>query len=218
MKAAGLCLLAMLIAAPAMAQPAAGRLEPAPPRVTARFFADAGVDILHAVDSLHAIFDRNSAGSIGGGLRVVLPKGLFADVRVGRLQMTGERTFLFEGQSYPLGVADTLTVIPIQVSVAVRTGRLGARAVPYMGGGAGWYRASEQSAFSGPGETAERTTPGIHLMGGADVRLWRRFGLGGEVQWSHVPDGLAGTGVAASLQDTNLGGVSVRMRLLVGGW
>ena len=218
MKAAGALLIALLMATVASAQSPAPRREPAPRRVTARFFADAGVEMLHAVDSLHAVFDRNSTGSIGGGLRVVLPKGLFADVRASRLQMTGERTFLFEGRSYPLGVADTLTVIPIQVSVAVRAGRPGARAVPYMGAGAGWYRASEQSAFSGPGESAERTTPGIHLMGGADVRLWKRFGLGGEVEWSHVPDGLAGTGVATSLQDTNLGGVSVRMRLLVGGW
>ena len=218
MKATGALLIALLMATVASAQSAAPRREPAPRRVTARFFADAGVEMLHAVDSLHAVFDRNSAGSFGGGLRVVLPRGLFADVRAGRFQMTGERTFLFEGQSYPLGVADTLTVIPIQVSVAVRAGRPGARAVPYMGAGAGWYRASEQSAFSDASETAERTTPGIHLMGGADVRLWKRFGLGGEVEWSHVPSGLAGTGVATSLQDTNLGGVSVRMRVLVGGW
>ena len=218
MKAARLLLLAILAATPAAAQPPAPRPEPASPRVTARFFADASVELLHAVDSLHAIFDRNSAGSFGGGLRVVLPRGLFADVRAGRFQMTGERTFLFEGRSYPLGVADTLTVIPIQVSLAVRAGRPGARAVPYMGAGAGWYRASEQSAFSDASETAEQTTPGLHLMGGADVRLWKRFGLGGEVEWSHVPGGLTGTGVATSLQDTNLGGVSVRMRLLVGGW
>ncbi len=222
MKAAGLLLIAVLMATAAAAQSPAPRPEPrpepAPHAVTARFFADAGFDLLHAVDSLHAIFDRNSAGSFGGGLRVVLPRGLFADVRAGRFQMTGERTFLFEGRSYPLGVADTLTVIPIQVSLAVRAGRPGARAVPYMGAGAGWYRAREQSAFSDASETAERTTPGIHLMGGADVRLWTRFGLGGEVDWSHVPDGLAGTGVATSLQDTNLGGVSVRMRVLVGGW
>ncbi|MEQ1898391.1 MAG: hypothetical protein ABL971_13485 [Vicinamibacterales bacterium] len=216
--AAGLLLIALLMATPASAQSPASRREPVPPRMTVMLFADAGVDILHAVDSLHAIFNRNSAGSIGGGLRVVLPKGLFANVRASRLQMTGERTFLFEGQSYSLGVADTLTIIPIQVSVAVRTGRLGERAVPYMGGGVGWYRASEQSAFSDASETAERTSPGIHLMGGADVRLWKGLGLGGEVEWSHVPGGLAGTGVATSLQDTNLGGVSVRMRLLVGGW
>ena len=218
MKVTGALLIALLMATVASAQSPASRREPAPRRVTARFFADAGVEMLHAVDSLHAIFDRNSTGSIGGGLRVVLPKGVFADVRASRLQMTGERTFLFEGQSYSLGVADTLTVIPIQVSVAARTGRLGARTVPYVGGGVGWYRASEQAAFSDASEMAERTTPGLHLMGGADVRLWKRFGLGGEVEWSHVPDGLAGTGVAASLQDTNLGGVSVRMRLLVGGW
>ena len=135
MKATGALLIALLMATLASAQSPAPRREPAPRRVTARFFADAGVEMLHAVDSLHAIFDRNSAGSFGGGLRVVLPRGLFADVRAGRFQMTGERTFLFEGRSYPLGVSDTLTVIPIQVSVAARTGRLGARAVPYVGGG-----------------------------------------------------------------------------------
>lgn len=206
------------MAAPAVGQPAAPAPTPARPPLTVRFFADAGVEIFDAFDSFHAIFDRNSAASLGGGLRVVLPWGLLADVRASRLRMTGERTFLFEGQSYRLGVADTLTVIPIQASLAVRAGRPGSRAVPYVGGGVGWYRAREQAAFSEPGETARRTTPGVHVMGGADVRVWKRFGLGGEVEWSQVSGGLAGTGVATSLEDTNLGGVSVRMRVLVGGW
>ncbi|MGE0394586.1 MAG: hypothetical protein AB7P67_13555 [Vicinamibacterales bacterium] len=206
--------------------PAWGQTAPAPARptgradapVSVRAFADAGVETFHANDAFRAVFDRRTGVRVGGGLFVSLPKGLFADVRVSRLQMTGERAFVFEGQRFPLGIADTLTVIPMQITGGIRAGRPGARTVPYIGAGAGWYRASETSAFADEGETAERTTPGYHVVGGADVRLWRRIGVGGEVEWSHVGGGLAGTGIASALDDTNLGGISVRVRVLAGTW
>lgn len=209
-----------LTPAPALAQtpPAPRTPVRAEAPVSVRAFADAGVETFHALEAFHAVFDRNTAARFGGGLFVSLPKGLFADVRVSRMQMTGERAFVFNGQRFPLGITDTLTVIPMQVTGGVRVARKGARTVPYLGAGAGWYRASETSEFSSEGETAERTTPGFHVVGGADVRLWRRAGVGGEVEWSQVSDGLAGTGIASALQDTSLGGISVRIRFVVGAW
>ena len=154
----------------------------------------------------------------GGAPLVRQPKGLFTDVRVSRMRMTGERAFVFDGQSYPLGISNTLTVTPIQVTGGARFPRLGARAIPYVGAGAGWYRARETSDFAGPDDAAERTSIGYHVVGGADVRLWRYLGLGGEVEWSQVSDGLAGSGAASALDDTSLGGISVRVRFLVGAW
>jgi opacity protein-like surface antigen len=208
-------------AAPAMAQAPGGSSRPASRSegpVSFRAFADAGVEMFHAVEAFDAVFDGNAGTRFGAGLFISLPKGLFADVRVSRLQMTGERAFVFEGRRYSLGIRNTLKVIPMQVTGGIRTGRPGARAVPYVGAGAGWYRASETSAFAIAGETAERTTPGYHVVGGADVRLWRRVGVGAEVEWSQVSGGLAGSGIATTLDDTNLGGVSVRARVVVGAW
>jgi len=211
----------VLFAATATAQTAPASVR-APggkaPVISVRAFADAGVETFHALEAFHAVFDRNTATRLGGGIMISLPKGLFADVRLSRMQMTGARTFIFDGQSYPLGVSDTLTVTPVQVTGGVRVTRRGARTIPYFGAGAGWYRARETSDFAGPDETGARTTPGYHLVGGADVRLWRKLGLGGEVEWSQVSDGLAGTGAASALKDTNLGGVSLRVRILVGTW
>lgn len=220
-----LLVLALLLnAAHAMAQspaappPATPSRTAEPTGIAVRGFADASVEMFHALESFQAVFKKNTAQRFGGGVAVTLPRGLFADVRVSRLTMTGERAFLFDGQLYPLGLADTLTVIPIQVTGGLRGARRGARAVPYIGAGFGWYRASERSALSGADEVAEQAAGGYHVLGGADVRLWRLFGVGAEVEWSHVPDGLAGSGIASSLKDTNLGGVSVRVRLLAGSW
>lgn len=224
-RVVGVGLVLTLAALLSQTRPASAQAQdpaPVPSRartpISVRAFADAGVETFHAVEAFHAIFDRNTGARFGGGLFVSLPKGLFADVRVSRLQMTGERVFYFDGQRYPLGVSDTLTVIPMQVTAGIRVPRPGSRTVPYVGAGAGWYRASETSEFSSEGETAERTTPGFHVVGGADVRVWRSLGVGGEVEWSQVSDGLAGTGIASALKDTSLGGISLRVRFLVGAW
>ena len=219
MTRALLLLTVLLSAATASAQtrPTAPPAEE-PGGVAIRGFADAGTEMFHALDSFQAVFRKNSGTRIGGGLAVTLPLGLFADVRVSRVRMTGERAFLFGGQTYRLGVADTLTVIPLQITGGLRGARRGARAIPYIGAGFGWYRASERAAFSSADEVAERATGGYHLLGGADLRLWRIFGVGGEVEWSQVTNGLSGSGIASSLKDTNLGGVSVRVRLLAGRW
>jgi len=217
-----LAVLALVLSAAAATAQTVPAALPAPvgaaPSISLRGFADAGIETFHALEAFHAIFDRNTATRLGGGLLVSLPKELFADVRVSRMQMTGERAFVFNGQSYPLGISNTLTVFPIQVTGGVRFPRLGAGTIPYFGAGAGWYRARETSDFAGPDDAAERTSVGYHVVGGADVRLWRYLGLGGEVEWSQVSDGLAGSGAASALKDTSLGGVSIRVRFLVGAW
>ena len=219
MRRAGLLALFALACATSVAAQARGAAPP--PQATVprlRVFAEIGPDILHAVESVDAVFGTTSGIRAGGGVAVALPAGLFADVRAGRLRLTGSRAFVFNGQRYPLGIRDTLTVVPVQLSAGIRLGGRRGRSLTYAGGGIGWYRASETSDFAGPGDDVTKTTVGYHLLGGADMRIWRWVGAGGELQWSYVANGLAGTGIASALQDTNLGGVSVRARVVVGRW
>lgn len=212
--------LAASLGAPAAAQttPAPAHREQAPAPVSVRGFADAGAEIFHALEAFDAVFDRNTAVRLGGGVTVSLPLRLFADVRVSHMRMRGERAFLFEGTRYRLGIANTFTVVPVQVTGGIRFARRGARAIPYLGAGTGWYRATETSAFDGPGDSARKTTLGYHAVGGADVRLWQHAGVGAEIEWSQVSGGLAGRGIAGALSDTSLGGVTIRARVLVGSW
>lgn len=213
-------------AAPSQAPPetlpgtlAAPEPEPAThtrPRV--RAFADAGPEMFHAVDSFDAVFATTTGTRIGGGAAVALPWSLFADARLSRLRMTGERAFVFNGQRYPLGVKDTLTVMPLQITGGYRAGEPGGRTVTYFGAGIGWYHIAEHGDFSAQGDDVSKTVRGYHVLGGGDIRLWRFIGAGGEVEWSTVNQGLAGTGLASALKDTNLGGVTVRARLVVGLW
>ncbi len=183
-----------------------------------RGFVEAGPAILQATESLDAIFGTRRATRVGGGIALSLPAGLFADVRVTRMHMTGTRGFVVNGQRYSVGIEDRLTIVPVQVSGGLRFSDRTGRLVTWVGGGLGWYQASESSDFADADENVSRTSPGYHVLGGADVRLWRFLGAGGEVEWSHVPGGLSGTGLASALGDTNLGGLGVRARLVLGRW
>jgi hypothetical protein len=53
-------------------------------------------------------------------------------------------------------------------------------------------------------------------MGGATVRLTRWLGVGGEFAWTTVPDAIGSGGVSAEFNEDNLGGTSLRLKILVG--
>ena len=57
---------------------------------------------------------------------------------------------------------------------------------------------------------------GIHLTGGAELRLGRWVALTGDVMWTSVGDAIGTGGVAAVFEEDDLGGTSVRIRLILG--
>ena len=94
----------------------------------------------------------------------------------------------------------------------------GARVVPYVGGGIGWHRYEETSAFASDTENVSEIFTGYHALGGAEVRILRWLGAAGEAQWTTVPDavGKDATGVSSQFQETNLGGVTIRAKVVIG--
>jgi len=198
--------------------------QPAPPRpvsdepFSVRGFADIGGVSFSAADSFEAVLGTRSGMVFGGGGEVVLPQRLFVGVRASRFEKTGERVFVFDDEVFGLGIDTTVTVTPIELTGGYRFGGMANRVIPYVGGGVGWHRYEETSEFATDDENVKETHTGYHLLGGAEVRLARWFGVGGEAQWTTVPDALGGdpNSVAAAFDESNLGGFSFRVKFVVG--
>ncbi|MBM3777694.1 MAG: hypothetical protein FJW23_05560 [Acidimicrobiia bacterium] len=200
-------------AVPAAAQAPAGE-------VTVRGFADLGFVSFQARDSFEALFGSSSAPAAGGGADVLMPRGLFAQVRISRVSRTGQRVFVFGGQAFPLDISETLTISPLQIGGGLRFARPAWRVVPFAGGGLGWHRITEEAGFSDESEIVQETVTGYYLAGGVEAKIWKWIGAAGEVEWSSVPDGLGQDAltVGAAFGETNLGGFTVRAKVLVGSW
>jgi len=114
---------------------------------------------------------------------------------------------------FPLDVPARISVTPVEITGTYRfTGR---RLVPYAGGGLGWHRYAESSPVADPEENVRDTFMGYQLVGGAELPLRGWIALAGEARWTHVPDALSG-GAAAAFGETNLGGVTALLRVIVG--
>lgn len=183
-----------------------------------RGIIEVGATMFTASNSFEAILGTATGTVFGGGGELILPQQVFASVRVSRFQRSGERAFVFEGETFGLGIDTTVRVTPIEVTGGYRFGDLNRRLVPYVGAGIGWHRYQETSEFADDDENVRETFQGYHLLGGAEFRVTRWFGVGGEFQWTTVPDALGQdpNGVSAAFEETNLGGTAFRVRFVVG--
>jgi len=197
--------------------------------VSGRGFFDTGAVKLTAAESFEAVAGTSTGFMFGGGGEMVLPIGLFAAVRLSQFQKAGQRVFVFEGETFPLGIDSTIRIRPLEVSGGYRFNRARRpagpsrsltppRVIPYVGGGIGWHRYQESSEFADDDENVNDTFRGYHLLGGAEVRVARWFGVSGEAQWTTVPDALGQdpSGVAAEFDESDLGGVTFRVRVVIG--
>ena len=212
--AAVLCLLA-----PAMAAAQAPAPRPAAAAgVGVRGFVDAGVRTFTAADSFEAVLGTRSATIAGIGGEIVLPQRIFANVRVSWFEQTGERVFVFEGETFPLGIDTTVRIVPVEITGGYRFAAGSRRVIPYAGGGVGWHRYEETSEFAASGENVSERFRGFHVLGGAEIRVARWLGVGGEVQWTTVPDALGAdpNSVAAAFGEDDLGGTAVRVKVVIG--
>ena len=184
----------------------------------ARGFFDVGAIKFTAAKSFEAVVGTPTATVFGGGGEVVLPMGIFATVRASNIEKTGQRVFVFEGETFPLGIDTTIRIRPFEVSGGYRFGGLDRRVVPYIGAGLGWQRYEETSEFADDDENVDETFRGYHLLGGAELRVTRWFAVGGEFQWTTVPDSLGQdpNGVSTAFEETDLGGTAFRVRIVIG--
>lgn len=214
--------LLMVPLALAAAAPVAAQQTSRPLRIAA--FVTAGRFTPTAKDSFEAILDTTSATEIGGGAQVAWLsgrlRGLFVEVDASRIEETGERAFVHEGEVFRLGIPLTIGLKPLEVTGgyrfnAVRQTRGGPVASPlayFAGGGIGslGYREADDD-----GVLAERFTS-YHVMGGVDVTVARHVLIGGEARYRWVPDSLGLGGVSEAFNETDLGGPSFRVRVGVG--
>jgi opacity protein-like surface antigen len=205
-----------LVTALALTGSASAQTRPTPAGVTVRGVADLGMTSFAASESFKAVLGSSSGPVFGGGVELV-ERSYFLVARVARFRNTGERIAHLRGEIFNLGIPATVTIIPFELSGGYRF-RTACRVVPYAGGGIGWHRYRETSEFSSDDESVSETFTGYHLLGGAELRLSRYFGVGGEAQWTTVPDALGQDpgGISTEFGETNLGGFTLRAKLVIG--
>ena len=201
--------LVLLLAGPARAQS----------DVTVRGFADFGSTSFSADRSFDAVLGSASGPVFGGGVEALLPGHVFVNLRASRFRRAGQRVFAFNDQLSSLGIPVTVTIVPIELTGGYRFIR-GGPLVPYGGAGVGWYRYQERSEFADANENVRDQFTGFHLLGGTELHLGTWVGAAFEAEWATVPDALGGNpnSVARQFQESNLGGVTIRGKVIVGRW
>jgi opacity protein-like surface antigen len=192
-------------------------LAPTAASAQIRGFADVGATTFTAKQSFTAILGTNAGPVFGGGVDVRLPHNLFVSLRASRFTRGGHRLFLFEGQRFDLDVDTTVTITPVELSAGYRFGGVN-RLAPYAGGGIGWHRYTETSDFAADADNVDERFTGYHLFGGAEYRVISLVAAAVEAQWTTVPDALGSdsNGVAAAFDEHDLGGFTVRVKVVIG--
>jgi hypothetical protein len=200
----------------AQTQPALA-IAPERPAVSVRVFGEAGVDRLAASRSFNAIFGKDTGPVYGGGAELVLRQGWFVRMNVWRFKEQGQRAIRLENQTFRLDIPLTVTITPIEVSAGYRF-PFGRRRVliPYVGGGVSSHAYKETSSFSVGEENVDERFTGYQILGGVEYRLHRMLAVAGEAQYTTVPDAIGAGGLSAQFDESNLGGVVVRLRVLFG--
>ena len=203
--------LAVLVGTTSIANAQSKQLE-------AHGFADLGVTIFTATESFKAELGSAAGIVFGGGVGVVLPQKIFVDLRASRFKKDGTRVVAADGEVFDLGIPNTITITPLEVTGGYRFGRPRDSLRPYAGGGISWYKYQESDAFATSGEAASKTFTGFHLLGGAEFRIHRYVGVAGEAEWARVPDALGQepSSVGAAFGETDLGGTTFRIKLVIG--
>jgi opacity protein-like surface antigen len=180
-----------------------------------RGFGSFSYMFFQAQDSFDAILGNSSQPFFGGGGQVVLWDRLFVSASFEHFSKTGERVIVHEGQVFPLGIDDTITVQPFTVTGGYRF-RSADRFVPYVGGGIGSYRFKEDSEFATADENVDERFTSYHALAGVEYGVSQWVFASFEVQYTSVPDALGAPGVSGDFGETNLGGLSLGVKVAVG--
>ena len=184
-------------------------------QVSVRGFADAGLTVFSATQSFKAILGKASGPVYGGGIEFG-ERGFFLSIGAERFRRAGHRLFVFDNQVFTLNVKDTITVTPVDLTFGYRLRSHGI--VPYAGGGVGWYRYQEISEHATDAEDVKQTSTGYHVLGGVEVPIQKWLAAGLDAKWSTVPNafGDSTTGVASVYNEHNIGGFTLRAKIIVG--
>ena len=193
----------------------AARPAMSPPAIGIRGFGVASYMFFQAHDSFEAVFGSAWQPFYGGGGQVIIGDRFFVDASFEQFKKTGQRVIVSNGEVFPLGIDDEVTVNPFTVSGGYRF-RTNRNMVSYVGGGIGTYRYRETSDFADPSENVDERHTGYHALGGVEYAVARWTFVAFEVRYASVPDALGPPGVSGEFDESNLGGFSLGLRVLVG--
>ena len=183
------------------------------PSFGVRGVVEVGPQIFTASRTFNAVMGTEWGTFFGGGGQARW-KNLLFEVTASQFKKTGERVFVSGGELFPLGIPTTITLRPIEFTAAYRLPAVW-RFRPYAGGGFGTQRYKETSAFATAEENVERSDRSYHVVGGGEFRIWRWIGAGAEVRYRAVRDAIGDGGVSKEYGETDLGGTSVLVRVIV---
>jgi opacity protein-like surface antigen len=176
-------------------------------------FGQFGYARFAAKHSFQTVTGQGGDGFFGGGGGVRLGNGFFLNASIDRFTQGGERVFVMDNQVFKLGVPVSITLTPMAVTSGWRF--VHDRATPYVGAGIGRIRYEESFRFADATENVDARFTSYHVLGGVEVRNgWVATAF--EVEYSRVPDALGIGGASAAFQESDLGGLVARVRVLVG--
>jgi hypothetical protein len=206
------CIAASVVPAVALAQSSADD-----DRVTLRPFVMGTEQLFSAERTFEAAFGQAHQQFVGGGLQVVVKRRYFAEIVASRFRKTGQRAFVLGNETLRLGFPMTAEITPLEVLGGFRFDvHPRQRFVPYADAGIGTYRYQESSPSSDPGENVDTRHRGLIVGGGVEFRLHRWIRLNLDEQFSFVPGILGLAGVSKAAGEEDLGGVAIRVKLVVG--
>jgi len=183
--------------------------------ISIRPFVFGSVQSFTAIDTFDAVFGRAYDPFYGGGVQAVFDGKFFVELSASRFRQTGQRAFISGGQKFRLGIPLTATIVPFEVTGGYRF-HFSPRVRPYVAAGVGSYQYKETSTFNDPSEDVDVRHAGFVVNGGAEFRAHRWVGIGADVEYSHIPGILGSGGVSQQAGEKDLGGVSARLKLIVG--
>jgi opacity protein-like surface antigen len=179
-----------------------------------RPFGEVAFAAFSATQSFKAIFGNSTGIFYGGGVDMKLARALRLAVSVTHFQKTGERAFAYNGESFPMGIAERVSMTPVTFSVTYRFGGKGF--TPYVGGGAGAVVYRETSDLGEASEDVSKTGTAFQALAGVEFPLGGSLSLGLEGQYQGVTGILGDNGVSQSFGEKDAGGFSVRARVIFG--
>jgi len=184
-------------------------------RISARGFIDFGFLRFTAKKSFETILKKTGGPIFGGGAQIALRNGLFFEFDISQFKDTGQRVFIFDEEIFDLGIENAIKLTPIRITGGYRFKNFKAL-TPYLGAGVGFYRYEESSSFDDASEQFDQRHNGFHIKGGGEIAIYKWISLAGDIQWSKVPNGLGEGGVSQLFGETDLGGTSVSVRVILG--
>ena len=175
-------------------------------------FGQFGYSRFSAQNSFQAITGAGGGAVVGGGAEVRIGN-LFLGGSLDRYTQTGQRVLVIDREVFGLGVPDTISLVPMKTLAGWRFEH--GYATPYLGGGIGMVLFKEESLAADPGENIQTRFMSYHAIAGVEFRNgWVATAF--EVEYSRIPDAIGFGGASAAFQESNLGGVVGRIKILVG--